>query len=123
MKIIKILSLIAISIVLALSVAFFWMTSLKVSGKSMEPTLYDGDTLILNFFSTPKVDDIVVFDCFSKCNSTGKLEVLTKRIIKIDENGCYWVEGDNKDFSRDSRTFGNLCPSDINNVRTLLFKF
>lgn len=122
MKIAKLLFSIFLIISAIIVAGFFWITSIQVSGKSMEPTFYDGDTLVVNFFSTPRVDDIVVFDCFSKCNSTGKLEVLTKRITRIDENGCYWVEGDNKDFSRDSRTFGNLCPSDINNVRTILFK-
>ena len=118
----KIILVFALFLVICIA-GFFLLTSTSVSGQSMEPTFHDGDRLFFDFFSTPKIGDKIVFDCLSKCNSTGKLITLAKRLIKIDGNGCYWFEGDNKEHSTDSRKFGWLCPSDINSSRVVLFKF
>jgi hypothetical protein len=101
-------------------------------GPCMEPTLPYDSWLTYDPTRVPKKGDIISFDCFSKCavgsvgEYAGDVEVvpgspemakdgsvwLTKRIIKI-KKGCYWVEGDNRDDSWDSRAFGWLCPSDI----------
>jgi len=71
----------------------------RVSGNSMEPNLHDGQWLIINRISRPKVGDVVVF-------RYGSTELI-KRIIRPVGDG-WWVEGDNKDFSTDSRSFGPI---------------
>ena len=38
--------------------------------------------------------------------------LLIKRVMRADENGL-WAEGDNKDASTDSRTWGLLAPREI----------
>jgi len=81
-------------------------------GKSMEPTLYDGDVLSYNISLKPEIGNIVAFDCFTPKCINGKTPNKVKRLIKINEQGCYWFEGDNKDFSWDSRNYGYLCPPD-----------
>lgn len=69
----------------------------RVSGNSMEPNYHDGQWLVVNKMSRSKAGDVVVL-------KYGNM-VLLKRIIRLEENG-FWVEGDNKDFSTDSREFG-----------------
>jgi nickel-type superoxide dismutase maturation protease len=76
-----------------------------ISGHSMEPTLKTNDTVLVSFlpflFSSPKVRDVVAL----KDPKDGK--VLIKRITKI-ENKKYFIEGDNKQHSKDSREFGMI---------------
>ena len=85
-------------------------------GKSMTPTIKSNDvSLGLPSFRYTH-NDIITFNCFEKCghpDAKDKYNSLHKRIIDINENGCYWVEGDNKEKSYDSRDFGWLCPEDI----------
>ena len=69
----------------------------RVSGNSMEPNYHDGQWLVVNKKSQLKVGDVVVL-------KYGNMELL-KRIIRLEGDG-FWVEGDNKDFSTDSREFG-----------------
>ncbi len=89
----------------------------------MEPTLHDGDIVIGNPFSAPKVNDVIVFDCLAdRCKTKDGSPTLVKRIIQIDDQGCYWIEGDNKDNSTDSRKYGWLCPSEIGYTRVVMFK-
>jgi len=73
----------------------------KVSGHSMEPQIKNGEevlvTGIIYLFKKPKINDIVAFKKDKK--------VLIKRIIGIDDDK-YFVAGDNKNDSLDSKTFG-----------------
>ena len=75
----------------------------------MEPLIKNGEKIFASYipylFKKPKLNDVVVV----------KLEnnsVLIKRIIKIS-NGKYFVLGDNKKDSIDSRKFGNLFRKQI----------
>jgi nickel-type superoxide dismutase maturation protease len=82
----------------------------KISGNSMSPTLHSGQTILVNrlryWFTIPKVNDIVAV------NDPRDGKVLIKRITKIEGKG-YFVEGDNKKASTDSRVFGMIERRDI----------
>jgi len=101
--------------------AFFWYFDnngqsliTPVEGKSMEPTYHDGQNVYVNFLKkTPTVGDVIVFTCFSQCTSDESSKTLIKRVTQINESGQYWVEGDNKERSFDSRNYGWLSSSDI----------
>src|SRR5258708_21827654 len=82
----------------------------KIVGNSMSPILVDGDTILVNrlayVYRSPQIDDIVaVKDPRDK-------KILTKRIARI-ENNKYFVLGDNKAHSTDSRIFGMIEKREI----------
>ena len=77
----------------------FVMQRTEVSGSSMEPTLYNGDSLLVNKisyrFSDPKRFDIVIFPY-----RYGNDQYFIKRVIglpgetvRIDENGVIYING------------------------------
>ena len=76
-----------------------------VSGHSMDPTLNDGDFLIV-YAKEPEDKDIVILTTEGKETSA---DFVVKRYYAelSDENG-YWVEGDNKNNSLDSRKLGTF---------------
>ena len=82
----------------------------KVSGNSMLPALADGQYVIgesLTYkFRNPTIGDIVVL------KSPNSDMNLIKRIIKRQDDD-YFVEGDNKNESRDSRDFGLIRKENI----------
>ena len=82
------------------------------TGDSMKPALLDGDELLVDPKRTPRSGDIVVFSCLS-CDDLSEDEILTKRLIDVDGNGCYWLLGDNQATSLDSRSLGWLCEDEI----------
>jgi len=86
----------------------FFLSRFTISGHSMEPTLSQGQTVLASFipflFSKPKVDDIVAFRKGEK--------MFIKRISKINGEK-YFVSGDNKEDSMDSRRFGWILKKDI----------
>jgi len=73
----------------------------KVEERSMEPTLYPGDTILARKYFNLRKGDVVIF------KHPEKEIKLVKRVAKI-ENGRYLVEGDNKEMSSDSRKFGMI---------------
>lgn len=79
-----------------------------ISGHSMEPFIKNGQTVLVSsipyFFSKPKTGDIVAFKKEQK--------VFIKRITKTDGER-YFVSGDNKKDSLDSRRFGWVSKRDI----------
>ena len=70
----------------------------RVQGPSMEPTLYEGDALLVDDKAEPEPGIWVI-------ELDGR--PLVKRITNAPESG-YWVQGDNQAGSRDSRHFGPL---------------
>ena len=71
-----------------------------VEGISMDPTLYDGDNLILDKvtyrFSDPKRFDIVVFPFKykEKTNYIKRIIGLPGETVQIDEYGCIYINGE-----------------------------
>ena len=81
----------------------------KIIGHSMEPQIRNGETVLVSnipyLFKTPQISDIVAFKI--KTN-----QILIKRIVRI-QNKKYFVEGDNKKDSLDSRKLGAISKNQI----------
>ena len=69
-----------------------------VKEQSMEPSIREGDFVVAFPFFRPKTGNFVVFRQNDK--------LMLKRVMAVHEKGKYWVEGDNKKESKDSRHFG-----------------
>jgi hypothetical protein len=87
------------------------------TGPSMLPTLKEGQWT-MDQYRLPKEGEIVGLVCISRCEQPN--QPLQKRVIHIDDKGCYWLEGDNKSNSYDSKYFGWLCPEDVTNISTVI---
>ena len=85
------------------------LAKFRVIGHSMEPQIKNGQSVLVNsvsyWFKTPKISDIVAF------KDKGNL-ILIKRIIRI-QNKKYFVQGDNKEDSLDSRKLGVISKNQI----------
>jgi nickel-type superoxide dismutase maturation protease len=79
-----------------------------VEGDSMLPNLKNGDGILINPNEKFTVGDIIL----AKHPFKKSVNIL-KRISEIDENGNYFLVGDNPPESTDSRTFGALSPKHI----------
>lgn len=76
------------------------LSRIKVVGRSMEPTLRHNQEILASsipfIFKKPKVGDIVILK---------RKNCIIKRIAKI-KNNKFFISGDNKNESIDSRHFG-----------------
>jgi phage repressor protein C with HTH and peptisase S24 domain len=74
----------------------------------MEPAIKNGQKILVSnipfIFSNPKKNDIIAFNFDNK--------IFVKRMEKI-ENGKYFLQGDNKNDSLDSRKLGLVKRKDI----------
>lgn len=90
-----------------------------ISGHSMEPNILQGQTVLASsipyLFSKPKINDIVAL----RERKSGK--VFIKRIVKVDGEK-YFVSGDNKKDSMDSKDFGWIERKEIVGRVILNFK-
>ncbi|MBI2084476.1 MAG: signal peptidase I [Candidatus Aenigmarchaeota archaeon] len=79
----------------------------KVQDKSMEPTFKAGDYVLVNKmayrFAKPSRGDVVVIK-----HPIERDMFLLKRISVITNSDKFYVVGDNRDFSKDSRHFGAI---------------
>lgn len=85
------------------------LSKFKVLGHSMEPHIKNNSMVLVSgipyIFKSPKVNDIVVF------RDNGR-KIMIKRIMDNNKNK-YFVEGDNKNDSLDSRKFGSISRKQI----------
>ena len=92
------------------------LTRFKIVGHSMEPQIKNGSEVLVSnipyWFQKPRLSDIVAFT-----DSNNK--ILVKRIIKVTES-AYFVQGDNKKDSLDSRSFGSILKNQI--IGKVLYK-
>lgn len=89
---------IAVALILTLVIRHFVVESFVVRGSSMEPTLHDGERLLVSKFTyrlhPPRVGDIIVFR-----NPENQREDLIKRVIAVEgqqveiRNGRAVVDG------------------------------
>ncbi|MBI4017632.1 MAG: nickel-type superoxide dismutase maturation protease [Candidatus Aenigmarchaeota archaeon] len=85
-----------------------------VSGNSMEPTLREGQKILISKIGTPKKGDIVVLKHpYKNIN-------IVKRVAAANESG-YLVEGDNTGESTDSRHYGTIGKENL--VGKVLFPY
>ena len=90
---------------------FFFLPILKfkIKEKSMEPTLRENQTVLVNryyyIFRRPKIGEIIVIKDPTLLKLRGTRRYMIKRIEKIDKDKVF-VIGDNKTESIDSRKFG-----------------
>jgi phage repressor protein C with HTH and peptisase S24 domain len=76
------------------------LIAIRVKGESMEPALYDGDTVVINTLDTLPSDGVVF-----AVNYEG--EALVKRLVR--DAGQWWLYSDNPDQRRFHR---KLCQGD-----------
>ncbi|MCO5203197.1 MAG: nickel-type superoxide dismutase maturation protease [Chloroflexi bacterium] len=84
----------------------------EVSGRSMMPALEPGDWLIVERVRRGgrpvRPGDIVLAG-----DPREQARTLVKRVVRIDEDGLAWLEGDNPAESTDSRHFGAVGVDEI----------
>src|SRR5687768_9427936 len=69
-------------------------------GRSMNPTLKDGEVVLVDRDAEIRVDDIVV------AKHPFEQGEVVKRVAQINERGDYFLIGDNLEDSTDSRHYG-----------------
>lgn len=152
MKIIKEIIPYIVIVLVVILIRTFLITPIKVIGPSMNPTLESGDIMILNKVSKIDRFDIVVIDS-DKSNEVlikrvigmpgetveikdGSIYINGKKLkenfgkgetsnyyIKVPKNE-YFVLGDNRPISADSRVFGTFNKKEIKGTTKLvLFPF
>ena len=82
--------------------------AILVEGDSMLPNLKNGDGILIDPDAKIAAGDIVIAKHPFK-----KSVIILKRLAEIDENGNYFLVGDNPSESTDSRTFGAVSAKHI----------
>lgn len=99
-----------------------------VHGRSMEPTLIDGDRLICSRREPRRIGAIVVRDT-GEATSARRFQI--KRLVAIEgaqragkvvPRAQCWIEGDNKSESGDSRVFGPVPRQQLVSVAIALLR-
>lgn len=89
---------------------------LTVSGRSMYPTLVDGEKLwsVRTYLVPVEIGDIVVAKPYALADdpSLDYNRLVIKRVHRA-ENGYYYLLGDNPDESYDSRNYGWVSKKEI----------
>jgi len=98
--------------------------AVELRGDSMSPNFNDGDWLLFRLLPAKvRVGKVVLIQ---RNSDLGKDFLQVKRVIKADESNesnetKFWVEGDNKSASTDSRSWGALDSTEV--IGKLLFRY
>ena len=80
---------------------------LRITGASMQPLLQPGDEILIDINaykkSTPQIGDIIVAFHPYRPNFP-----IVKRIVSIEKDGSFFLQGDNTLESTDSRSYGAI---------------
>ncbi len=76
-----------------------------VHGVSMEPTLYDGDRLLIRYSASPRIGGLAIVRLPGR-------PIAVKRMTRRVDDG-WWVERDNPDEGVDSWLVGAIAPEDV----------
>jgi signal peptidase I len=91
---------------------------IEVRGDSMSPNYNDGDWLLFRLLpAKSKADELVgKVVLIQRRSNLGEDFLQVKRVIKVhnhNDEAQIWVEGDNKDKSTDSRSWGALDSDEV----------
>ena len=78
----------------------------QVQGNSMNPTLQNGDFIIVSAITKPADQDILILDVHDTDIDTDS--IIKRYYEEKSTNNAVWVEGDNKEHSLDSRKLGTF---------------
>jgi signal peptidase I len=100
---------VAIVFVLIVAVLLYFFPLVLVCGTSMCPTFNDGDLIVgSRLLKSIEVGEVYIFN-----PPVGEKYVI-KRLTRISEaTGSLFFEGDNADFSFDSRNYGYIKPEKV----------
>lgn len=90
-----------------------WLTTEKVAGESMLPTLSPDDWLLVRVGGRVRPGDVIV------AHRPDRRELRLVKRVTHRESAGWWVEGDNPAYSTDSRVFGPV-PDELVVGRVLL---
>ena len=98
----------------------------EVRGDSMSPNYNDGDWLLFRLFpAKSKANELVgKVVLIQRHSEVGTDFLQVKRVIKVhnhNDEARIWVEGDNKEKSTDSRSWGALDSSEV--IGRLLLRY
>ena len=82
-----------------------WIGLAVVRGRSMQPTLYDGDRLLVRYGTVPRVGRLAVVRLPDGV-------VAVKRVTRREPDG-WWVERDNPRAGVDSWAVGAVSDEDV----------
>jgi nickel-type superoxide dismutase maturation protease len=85
--------------------AVFSLGLAVVTGRSMEPSLYDGDRLLVHYGATPRPGRVAVVRLPDR-------PVAVKRLVSRLEDG-WWVARDNPSMGVDSAQVGSIPEEDV----------
>jgi len=93
----------------------FGLMVARVQGESMAPAYHSGDLVLIRKSRKVKRNNIVI------AHRPDKEDLLIiKRVITITNKG-YWLQGDNSEFSDDSRIFGEVTKKLIKGIVMLRY--
>lgn len=84
----------------------------KIIGTSMLPLLEPGEEILINPYAytknKPKINDLII-----TIHPQNSQLAIVKRVTEMAVDGSYFLTGDNKAQSTDSRHWGTVCPKKI----------